>query len=110
MRPTGLGIAVGDHALLRTEDFGQHWRVLPQGDFTGSVRPMYAEFNTVQALSDDVFVTAGRDSFFAGPPPFYRSEDGGVTWTQLGASDFDDAWEVYHLEFINASEGWLFGF
>lgn len=41
MRPNGVGVAVGDEVVLRTEDFGVHWTALPMDRFTGPARPYH---------------------------------------------------------------------
>ncbi len=97
MTVSGFGIAVGEGlTVLRTTDFGRHWTAQTIEE------PSSSDLQAVQVIDDDTVVATGDNS------AFYRSDDGGVTWTSLtngirSEVDLNDLW------FENENVGWLFG-
>jgi len=91
MSASGVGVAVGG-AIVRTDDFGRSWRVVPGNGST--------QLHTVQQVDADTWVAAGDFGLFL------RSDDGGLTWQQGG--DIPGR-QCFDLSFINDNDGWAFG-
>lgn len=98
MQPSGRGLAVGfDGLVLRTTDYGNKWTAMQmrgEGEFWH-----IGNLHTVEFITDNTVVVGGESG------RVFRSEDGGVTWTQqleLGGNA-----DVLDTFFINENEGWI---
>lgn len=78
--------------LMRTEDRGATWKLVPTG--------------TNLALNDLFFIDPMRGWIAGWTGTFLKTEDGGKSWQRLSAGTRNDLFGVY---FLDARRGWIAG-
>lgn len=100
MRPSGLGLAVGeDGIVLRTTNFGDNWIASQMRD--PSEYWHNEDLNTIEFIDEDTIIVGGRFG------RVFRSNDAGLTWTKL--AEFGGNADVLDTFFLNEMEGWAAG-